>query len=380
VTGLLKDLAIVSPSLQTAANQVLFSLLNSVIVVENREVANFVVEHFRTNKLGVIRCEILSELPSPSRIAPCNGLRPLFQEFSFRSSKDIEKVFWKFTRSWWIAETSAVALSKSYEQTSGRTCRRNVVALDGTLYHCWGSIILNKKRLEKISQFLLKDMFPSAAELVPERRDIPSQISEAQENFKSLSSRGESLSQNNSEQLVRINSAEEKLKDLVVSLRLKKALIADFESRIVETEQLALLTENFVQELEMTSGRKVKKLEEERDESMERLIGVKAQLNRLEQETESHLGLKLFRLENDQRGIREELQKIQLLQQMNMRSAEEKEKEILEETEKIADFKVKVRISKSLLPQLSKEKKKATQNSQQSTERLENERKKVGVF
>ena len=164
-----------------AINQVLFPVLQKVVVVENRMAANAVVHssfslilpskfdilctfpmqinYFKQNKIGIVQCEILSELANPpSSRGCCDNLCPLFDKFCF-SDPNFSRVFWKFTQGWWLTENSSTAIALSYENRNGCILRRNVVSLDGTVAFSWGSVVKNPKRTNSVSSFLIKGSF-----------------------------------------------------------------------------------------------------------------------------------------------------------------------------------------------------------------------------
>ena len=378
----MKDLAIIPSPLVLAANQVLFPLLNTVIVVENRQVANHVVEYFRKEKIGVVQCEILSELPLPTPLPPTdNTLSPLFQGFQFLKPS-YSKVFWKFTCRWWIAHDSSLALAMSYEQKTCKIVRRNVVTLNGTLYYSWGSIVQNQKRLEKKTSYLVADSFPTRAISLPKSDDSCDRekpIFELKEKIRDLSKLNEDLSQQIQDQTIELDHVDEDIQTLSDSLCAKKSSLSKIRSYLSELNQHISFTKDTLRQLELKHAARLETHGENKEAKQERLKRLNTLLQQLQEEIDpaQEDRRKFFELSNEKQMIKERLEKIQLLQELNKNSIEEKEKDISNESQKVSDSKVKLRVSKSLVRDLSSRKKSAKRASQQLLENLEEERKKV---
>jgi len=146
VFGMLKDLLFVTQAkyLQ-AVNSVLRPYFHHTVVVKTREDAKKVVAYFNQHKIGIVSCEIVSELQDDT--TPLNqdqgpaSLQWVPQLIACNDST-LRPLVLKLSGKWWLADTREVAASLSFNTKT--QCRRNIVTLRGEMYYSHGEITLTK--------------------------------------------------------------------------------------------------------------------------------------------------------------------------------------------------------------------------------------------
>lgn len=132
----LLKLATVPDLYYTAINSVLSKSLTSTIVVQSRNHAQFVIDYFSRNKIGVVTCLVIDELvhlmnkllQQHERIPDLHAALSILQV-----SEHVKPAFVKLLSNWYIAPLSTVALSKQIA--------KNIVTLEGDLFYNGGAEI-----------------------------------------------------------------------------------------------------------------------------------------------------------------------------------------------------------------------------------------------
>ncbi|KAI5068572.1 hypothetical protein GOP47_0016917 [Adiantum capillus-veneris] len=143
--GRVIDLAIIKGSMTVAVNSVISHLMNTskTFVTEDRKTANEVILYFQEHKIGVVTCEILSELArlykhgdnAPKR---CAQGKPVMEYIDCDNM--YKAVFWKYMRNWYIVDDRNAALGflNGGKDTSSH---ENIVTVKGDIFKQDGEVI-----------------------------------------------------------------------------------------------------------------------------------------------------------------------------------------------------------------------------------------------
>eukprot|EP01091_Cochliopodium_minus_P001227 TRINITY_DN11095_c0_g1_i1.p1 TRINITY_DN11095_c0_g1~~TRINITY_DN11095_c0_g1_i1.p1 ORF type:complete len:427 (-),score=161.79 TRINITY_DN11095_c0_g1_i1:452-1732(-) len=142
----------------TALNSVLSGVIKSTVLVKTRKDADDCVNYFSSNKIGVVRVEILGEHNKAPSTKNLPGLIPLFNTLSFvksdtSTSQKISNLFEELTNKWYILSDENNHDPISYL----RKYNVNIVSLEGETYKSDGEIRSRKGGSSSDESFLISE-------------------------------------------------------------------------------------------------------------------------------------------------------------------------------------------------------------------------------
>ena len=376
-------MAIVPGPARLAVNQVLFPVLQKVVVVENRAAANAVINYFKQQRIGVVQCEILSELKShsPTR-APSDNLTSLFDALHFSDQK-FGKVFWKFTHSWWLAESCESALSLSFDSRDGHVSRRNVVSLGGTVAYSWGSVLKNLSRIDKISSLAIKDCFPTPLPptTVPSSQDHSRQkLSELEKNVCDCNTSLQSIEQEIKKLMEETQNIDQKIEEIAV-----QSSELDQKSRRIASDQSTLetkieMTDSEIENLSKSHKKRKADIDDRICGAQSRFDEIKHKHDQTETKGRTELGeeaLEVYRVQQSVRDLEEQLKKEELVVSMTSKSMSSLEGEISKKQDEIENITMELKVHLSLTKNLKKKREECKNSSKGAIDKRDQLQEKV---
>ncbi len=140
ILGTVPELCQLDRKYHLAVSAVLHPMALNTVVVESQHVALKVIDYFKKNKIGIVRCEITDssyEQKSVPSYQTLNGCTPMSDVVTIDSR--VHFVISKYISQWWVSETDD-ANDNIRKQSNPSGKRINVVSLTGSLYRQSGEV------------------------------------------------------------------------------------------------------------------------------------------------------------------------------------------------------------------------------------------------
>lgn len=240
IIGTLSEICWVDQKYKIALNSVLSPIIKNTVLVRNKSDALKVIEYFTKEKIGVVKCEIVSEQGRLSRISSsesCKGLTNL-SSVIHTILPEYLPIVEKYTCSWYVAKDLQTAKTLSY-QKEGCQYRRSIVTLVGEMFHSSGEIRYNNISVQN-SPLLIHTSIRNISDfgsVVSNHRSHLITIQDTQDRMSSIETSITSLRKQLSEVRSRqrsssLSSFGEQEKRLLSDIQFKESCVSELKSRI----------------------------------------------------------------------------------------------------------------------------------------------------